>query len=145
LLRGRIASYDRAALIELLVRHDVPVAPVNDLHEPVRDPHFMERGMIYEVPGESRPRVAEWPPALDAFASRARLTPAPRIGQHSREVLAEHGLDAAHIDALIEAGVVRQETASCQGTGHDGTGRPEGDPGLAGGSSLVPAKPEASS
>jgi CoA:oxalate CoA-transferase len=145
LLRGRIAGYDRAALIELLVRHDVPVAPVNDLHEPVRDPHFMERGMIYEVPGESRPRVAEWPPALDAFASRARLTPAPRIGQHSREVLAEHGLDAAHIDALIEAGVVRQETASCQGTGHDGTGRPEGDPGLAGGSSLVPAKPEASS
>jgi CoA:oxalate CoA-transferase len=145
LLRGRIAGYERAALIELLVRHDVPVAPVNDLHEPVRDPHFMERGMIYEVPGESRPRVAEWPPALDAFASRARLTPAPRIGQHSREVLAEHGLDAAHIDALIEAGVVRQETASCQGTGHDGTGRPEGDPGLAGGSSLVPAKPEASS
>jgi CoA:oxalate CoA-transferase len=145
LLRGRIAGYDRAVLIELLVRHDVPVAPVNDLHEPVRDPHFLERGMIYEVPGESRPRVAEWPPALDAFASRARLTPAPRIGQHSREVLAEHGLDAARIDALIQAGVVRQETASGQGTGHDGTGRPEGDPGLTGGSSLVPAKPEASS
>jgi CoA:oxalate CoA-transferase len=106
-LRARIASYDRATLIELLTRHDVPVAPVNDLHEPVRDPQFLERGMIYEVPGESQPRVAEWPAAFDAFASRARLTPAPRIGQHSREILAEHGLDAAHIDALIEAGVVR--------------------------------------
>jgi crotonobetainyl-CoA:carnitine CoA-transferase CaiB-like acyl-CoA transferase len=109
LLRGRIAGYDRAALIDLLVRYDVPVAPVNDLHEPVRDPHFLERGMVYEVPGEGQPRVAEWPPALDVFASRARLTPAPRIGQHSREVLAEHGLDAARIDALIKAGVVRQE------------------------------------
>jgi crotonobetainyl-CoA:carnitine CoA-transferase CaiB-like acyl-CoA transferase len=63
--------------------------------------------MVYEVPGESQPRVAEWPAAFDAFASRARLTPAPGIGQHSREVLAEHGLDGAHIDALIEAGVVR--------------------------------------
>ena len=111
LLRERISGYDREALIELLVRHDVPVAPVNDLHEPVRDPHFRHRGMIYDVPGESQPRVAEWPPAFEAFASRARLTPAPGIGQHSREVLAEHGVDAAHIDALIEAGVVRQASS----------------------------------
>jgi crotonobetainyl-CoA:carnitine CoA-transferase CaiB-like acyl-CoA transferase len=68
--------------------------------------------MIYDVPDEGQPRVAEWPPVFDAFASRARLTPAPRIGQHSREVLAEHGVDAACIDALIQAGVVRQDTAS---------------------------------
>jgi CoA:oxalate CoA-transferase len=114
-LRERIAGYDRDALIELLIRHDVPVAPVYDLHEPVRDPHFLERGMIYHVPGESQPRVAEWPPAFDAFASRARLTPAPRIGQHSREVLAEHGLDAAYVDALVEAGVVRQDGAPVSG------------------------------
>jgi CoA:oxalate CoA-transferase len=122
LLRERIAGYDRGALIELLIRHDVPVAPVNDLHEPVRDPHFLDRSMIYEVPGESQPRVAEWPPAFDAFASRARLTPAPRIGQHSREVLAEHGLDAAHIDALVEAGVVRQDVAPGPGAAKPGVG-----------------------
>jgi CoA:oxalate CoA-transferase len=107
-LRGRIAGFERAALIELLTRHDVPVAPVNDLHEPVRDPHFLDRGMIYRVAGESQPRVAEWPAVFDAFASRDRLTPAPRIGQHSREVLAGHGLAAADIDALVEAGVVRE-------------------------------------
>ena len=64
--------------------------------------------MVYEVPGESQPRVAEWPAAFGSFASGAPLTPTPRIGQHSREVLAEHGLDAADISALIEAGVVRQ-------------------------------------
>jgi CoA:oxalate CoA-transferase len=125
LLRERIGSCDREALIELLIRHDVPVAPVNHLHEPVRDPHFRDRGMIYDVPDENQPRVAEWPPVFETFASRARLTPAPRIGQHSREVLAEHGLDAAHIDALVQAGVVRQDAASCPPT--------------------VPAKPEASS
>jgi crotonobetainyl-CoA:carnitine CoA-transferase CaiB-like acyl-CoA transferase len=56
--------------------------------------------------------VAEWPSVFEAFASRTRLTPAPRIGQHSREILVEHGLDAAHIDALIKAGVIRQDTAS---------------------------------
>ena len=63
-LRERVARYDQAALIELLISHDVPVAPVNDLHEPVRDPHFRARKMVYEVPGESLPRVAEWPAAF---------------------------------------------------------------------------------
>jgi CoA:oxalate CoA-transferase len=110
-LRARIARYDQAALIELLIRHDVPVAPVNDLHAPVRDPHFLARRMVYDVPGETRPRVAEWPTAFGSFASGTALAPAPRIGQHSREVLAGHGLGDAEISALIEAGVVRQAAA----------------------------------
>jgi CoA:oxalate CoA-transferase len=108
-LRDRVARYDQAALIELLIRHDVPVAPLNDLHDPVRDPHFLARGMVYQVPGESLPRVAEWPAAFGSFATAAPLTPTPRLGQHSREVLAEHGLDEAEISALIGAGAVRQD------------------------------------
>jgi CoA:oxalate CoA-transferase len=111
-LRERVARFEQAALIDLLIRHDVPVAPLNDLHEPVRDPHFRARAMVYDVPGESFPRVAEWPAAFGAFASGAPLAPTPRIGQHSREVLAEHGMDDAEINALIDAGVVRQAAAS---------------------------------
>jgi CoA:oxalate CoA-transferase len=110
-LRERVAGYHQAALIDLLIRHDVPVAPVNDLHDPIRDPHFRARRMVYEVPGESLPRVAEWPAALGSFTSAAPLAPSPRIGQHSHEVLAEHGLADDEIRALIEAGVVRQAVA----------------------------------
>jgi crotonobetainyl-CoA:carnitine CoA-transferase CaiB-like acyl-CoA transferase len=111
-LRERVAQFDQATLIDLLIRHDVPVAPVNDLHEPVRDPHFRARRMVYDVPGESLPRVAEWPAAFAAFASGTPLSPTPRIGQHSREVLAEHGMADAEVTGLIEAGVVRQAAAS---------------------------------
>jgi hypothetical protein len=82
------------------------------LHEPVRDPHFRARRMVYDVPGESLPRVAEWPAAFAAFASGTPLSPTPRIGQHSREVLAEHGMADAEVNGLIEAGVVRQAAAS---------------------------------
>ncbi|MEM7252363.1 MAG: CoA transferase, partial [Pseudomonadota bacterium] len=32
--------------------------------------------------------------------------PAPQLGQHSREILVEHGFDGATIDALISDGVV---------------------------------------
>jgi CoA:oxalate CoA-transferase len=144
-LRARVATFDRAALIELLTRHDVPVAPVNDLHEPVRDPHFKERGMIYQVPGECQPRVAEWPAVFDAFASRARLTAAPKIGEHSREVLAEHGLGGDRIDALIESGVVRQAPVTWGGIVPCAAGLAEGAPDLTGLSWGVPDGPEASS
>jgi crotonobetainyl-CoA:carnitine CoA-transferase CaiB-like acyl-CoA transferase len=33
--------------------------------------------------------------------------PAPRLGQHSREVLGEIGLDTKAIDALIAGGAVK--------------------------------------
>lgn len=108
-LRERVAALTRDALIDLLVSHDVPVAPVNDLHEAARDPHFRARGMVYDVPGGDRPRVAQWPVALDGFADRDRLTPTPAIGGHSRAVLADYGFGAAEIDGLITSGVVRQD------------------------------------
>ena len=34
--------------------------------------------------------------------------PPPKLGEHTREVLGEAGLDRAQIDALIAAGVVVQ-------------------------------------
>jgi hypothetical protein len=89
--------------------------------------------------------VAEWPAVFDAFASRARLTAAPKIGEHSREVLAEHGLGAARIDALIEAGVVRQAPVTWEGIAPCGAGLAEGAPDLTGLSWGVPDGPEASS
>jgi len=105
-LRDRIAEFSRADLLDLLVRHDVPVAPVNDFHEAAEDPHQRARGMVYDVPGEQFPRVAEWPVVLDAFASRHPLTEPPRIGGHSRDILAEHGFSRDEIDALVLSGVV---------------------------------------
>jgi crotonobetainyl-CoA:carnitine CoA-transferase CaiB-like acyl-CoA transferase len=90
------------------VRNDVPVAPLNDLHDPMADPHFRARGMVFEVAGRDRPQVAEWPVALGLFASRDRMTEAPDIGGNSRDILLQHGFGAAEVDELIADGVVRQ-------------------------------------
>ena len=72
------------------------------------DPHARARGMVYDIPGGDWPRVAEWPVALDGFATRERLTPTPQIGQHSREVLRECGLSDAALDSLVAAGAIQQ-------------------------------------
>jgi crotonobetainyl-CoA:carnitine CoA-transferase CaiB-like acyl-CoA transferase len=55
-------------------------------------------------------RVAEWPVALNSFADRTRLGPAPDVGEHSRKILAEFGLAADEIETLISAGAVRDSS-----------------------------------
>lgn len=103
-LRPVLESYDRDALVELLTRHDVPVAPLNDLLEPLDDPGYRFRGMVYDDDAGSHPSA--WPTALADFADRARLTPAPAIGGDSRTILAEHGYDAISVADLVSSGVV---------------------------------------
>jgi crotonobetainyl-CoA:carnitine CoA-transferase CaiB-like acyl-CoA transferase len=108
-LRPRVEEYDRDDLVRLLIKHDVPVAPLNDFHETVDDPHFIERGSVLTHPNAPMTRVSEWPVALDPFTDRTRLTPAPAVGQDSRSVLEGAGLRAEAIDALIAANVVHQD------------------------------------
>ena len=107
-LRDRVATFTRDELLRLLLDADVPVAPVNDLHEAADDPHARARGMVYDVPGGDWSRIAEWPVALDGFATRERLTPTPQIGQHTREVLRECGLSDAALDSLVATGAIQQ-------------------------------------
>ncbi|GAF47593.1 CaiB/BaiF CoA transferase family protein [Rhodococcus wratislaviensis] len=107
-LRPRIQELDRDSLLALLVEHDVPVAPLNDLHEPLDDKHFIERGMVIRDGKHPHPRVSEWPTALGPFADRSLLTSAPSVGEHSIEILEEFGLDRAEIDELVGAGVITQ-------------------------------------
>jgi CoA:oxalate CoA-transferase len=107
-LRRRLVELTREDVIDLLVKNDVPVAPVNDLHDPVRDEHFRQRGMVYEAPGEEHSRISEWPLAMDAFTSRDPAAVAPGIGEHSREILAGFGFAEAEIEQLITDGTIRQ-------------------------------------
>lgn len=57
-------------------------------------------------PAARRVQVGTWTfpaPPLDAVA----LRPPPRLGEHTREVLAEAGYDEAAIDALVRVGAAR--------------------------------------
>ena len=78
--------------------------------EVIEDEQLLANGVI--VPFDSGKPGCE-----KTFASPFQLSseaqqsprPAPEIGQHSREILSEFGLDAARVDALIDAGVVGTE------------------------------------
>jgi len=78
---------------------------VNTLEGLAEDPHLNATGFwkLYDHPTEGRLRMPSFPINFSATPAAIR-TPAPRLGEHTEEVLREAGLDHATIDALEKSG-----------------------------------------
>jgi crotonobetainyl-CoA:carnitine CoA-transferase CaiB-like acyl-CoA transferase len=85
---------------------DIPCGPVNRLDALPADEHLAAVGFfpVAEHPSEGRIRWVR-PPVKFAAADCGMRRPAPRLGQHSREILRELGLDEADIEGLLARGI----------------------------------------
>ena len=94
--------------IESLTKQGVPCGPLNNIPQVFDDPHVKARGMHVRIP---HPRAG----SVSMLANPARLSvtppayerPAPRLGEHTREVLGSVlGLSDADIDQLAADAVI---------------------------------------
>lgn len=87
----------------------VPAGPVHTIGEALSHPQTLARGMVVEVehPQAGATRAIGCPIHFSASPDR-RSTPAPLLGQHTREVLREFDLPEAEIDSLVAEGVVSE-------------------------------------
>jgi crotonobetainyl-CoA:carnitine CoA-transferase CaiB-like acyl-CoA transferase len=102
LMRGRTS----AEWIEVLQGADIPFARMNSAADVVADEHLNATGFfqMQEHPSEGRMRVMRTPSAWSESPPGA-LAPAPRLGQHSAEVLREAGYSDAQIADLARRGI----------------------------------------
>lgn len=90
---------------------EVTIGPVYDITGFMQDPHVHARALVADYPDED---MGSFP--MHAVTTRlsgtpgAIRSPAPRLGQHTRDILAEAGLSAAEIEESITAGLARTET-----------------------------------
>jgi crotonobetainyl-CoA:carnitine CoA-transferase CaiB-like acyl-CoA transferase len=97
-----------ASWLERLNAADIPCMRLNTLESLFTDPQLQATGFFEMVEHPSEGRVRQMRvPASSSEPGRSQVLPAPRLGQHSREVLNEIGLDARAIDALIASGAVK--------------------------------------
>jgi crotonobetainyl-CoA:carnitine CoA-transferase CaiB-like acyl-CoA transferase len=99
-------------LLSRLLAADVWCAEVKDIRRATEDPQVTHMGMItsYEHPRGGTVRVVA--PAVKMSETPATIErPAPLIGQHGREILAEFGVPAEEIEALEAAGDMTVEEA----------------------------------
>ncbi len=105
-----VAAQTRDEALQAFADAAVTAAPVYDIADLVEDPHAVGRGIFHELPDAE----LGWVP-MHAPVPRLSATPAgyrraaPRIGEHTWEVLAELGFDQDAIAALRNAEVVRGE------------------------------------
>jgi crotonobetainyl-CoA:carnitine CoA-transferase CaiB-like acyl-CoA transferase len=104
----QLESRTSAEWLEMLTRADIPVMPMNSLDDLLEDVHLKETGFLSEIdhPTEGRIRTMGVPSRWSESPPPA-ARPAPRLGEHSAEVLREAGYTANAIEALLAAGVIR--------------------------------------
>jgi crotonobetainyl-CoA:carnitine CoA-transferase CaiB-like acyl-CoA transferase len=102
-----------AAWLQTCDAEGIPAGPVNSLAEAFADPQARARQMVVALdhPTAGRHRVLGIPVKLSATPGVIR-GPAPRLGQHTEEVLRELGYPAEEARALHEAGRPRPREAS---------------------------------
>ncbi|HEX6842762.1 MAG TPA: CoA transferase [Stellaceae bacterium] len=91
--------------LALFRRLDIPAARMNTLDGVIDDPHLAAVGFFQRMrhPSEGEIRMPGIPVRVDGEQGQVRR-PAPRLGEHTREVLTEAGLSGAEIDALCRSG-----------------------------------------
>ena len=85
----------------------VPCGPIYAMDQVFADPQVQHLGIAREVDASAtRPRAAGGPAGAPVAGGRALRSAAPDAGQHSAEILAELGYDAAAIEELRRGGVI---------------------------------------
>ena len=104
-----VSKRSSAELLQILDANDVPCAPLLDRAELMDHPQIVESETILRESfiGFGEVRQARPAARFQLTESSLRL-PAPKLGQHSREILESLGYDEAKCDALIAANVILQ-------------------------------------
>lgn len=90
-----------AEWLDAFERADIPAMPLHTLDSLVDDPHLAAVGYFAAREHPSEGPIREMQPATTWSESPATLRrPAPRLGEHSAEILGEAGYDSAEIAAL---------------------------------------------
>ena len=95
-----------AEWIAIFDRHDVPAMPYHTLDSLLEDPHLTDIGFfeLKDHPTEGKTRNMRLPNKWSC-GTRREWHPAPKLGQHSVEILREAGYTQSEIDELLAGGV----------------------------------------
>ncbi len=113
LMNAALATRTKAEWIDTFDAAGVPVGPVNSIGEALSHPQALARGMVVDLvhPQAGATKALGCPVHFSATPTSV-TRPAPMLGEHSREVLAEAGYSDAEIDAFVAEGVVEAPPGS---------------------------------
>jgi formyl-CoA transferase len=115
LIGAFVAGRTQTENVAFFEQAEVTIGPIYDVSQILEDPHFAEREILADYPDEDMgffpmhhvvPRLLGTPGAI--------RSPAPRLGQHNRELLSELGLDQARYSEMVSGGIVVEGAAEAR-------------------------------
>ena len=106
-----VAQRTQAENVVFFEQAEVTIGPIYDATQILEDPHVIDRELIADYPDTEMgafpmhhvvPRLAGTPGSI--------RTPAPKLGEHNRELLAEVGANNDAYERLLAAGVCCEES-----------------------------------
>jgi len=103
LLDDILPERNTAAWLEAFEKADIPCAPVNNLKEVIDDPHLQAINFfsLEDHPSEGTIRQVGLPSIFSKTPGNNTRIPAPKLGEHSVEVLKEAGMTEEMIQRLL--------------------------------------------
>ncbi|MCY4292870.1 MAG: CoA transferase [Roseovarius sp.] len=99
------------AWMKLFFEHDIPATPMHSPDTLMQDPHLREVGFFTEVDHPTEGRLISMSvPNVWSDTQPDPPRPAPRIGEHTVEVLLEAGFSRAEIQELLRNGEAKSAT-----------------------------------
>jgi formyl-CoA transferase len=108
-----VAARTQAENVAFFEKAEVTIGPIYDVAQIVEDPHVLARELVADYPDADMglypmhhvvPRLSNTPGSV--------RTPAPRLGEHNRAILAEVGVDDAAYARLLADGAACEEAAA---------------------------------
>ena len=106
-IRDILKTRTQSEWIDRFLQTDACVEPVLSLEEAFRTPQARHREMIVEAEHSSRGKAFQvnLPFKLSATPPEMRA-PAPRLGEHTRQILSSHGYQGPEVEEFVRSGVV---------------------------------------
>jgi len=104
-----VARRTQAANVRFFDKAEVTIGPIYDVTQIVEDPHILERELLADYPDAE---MGQFPmhhvvPRLLSTPGSIR-TPAPRLGEHNRELLRQVGVGSTDYKKLLYSGIAKE-------------------------------------
>jgi len=101
------SRFSQSEVLAAMEKAEVPAGRIYSAADIAADPHFAARGMIVDtIAGDGEPlKVPGVVPRLEGTPGALR-TPAPKLGEHTEEVLKEIGFTSTQIEALRKKNIL---------------------------------------
>ena len=101
------SAFNAEEVVRRLIAADVPAAPVHDPEAVFDDPHVGATGMVQESEHPLLGRFRHPQSRASQFGVDLPLSPAPTWGQHTKELMMEHGFSEETIAQALAEGAVK--------------------------------------